>query len=243
MADNAKPAPETAPAKKRKRGRPIGSGARIQISTATIEALAAVGCTPAEIAQELTQLGTKVSARTIQRRLEGEPEYKAAYEKGFAHACVLLRKRMFLQAHMMNGAGVAQAQYLAHNLMGMSGDRGPMVSNKVEIFNQVVGQTARERIEARINRLADRIGSRMLELNAIEHKPESSSSSPDDIPKPAGGPSAPIIDVTPPPQNDVKPPIVETPAPGNDSPPPQNASANRPSLGDIFRAIKEAAPA
>jgi hypothetical protein len=224
MSEGGNPALPSAPVKKRKRGRPKGSGLRIQISMATIEALARVGCTAKEIAQELTELGTKVSARTIQRRIEADEECKAAYEKGFAHACVQLRKRMFLQAQMMNGAGVAQAQYLAHNWLGMHGDRGPMISNKVEVFNnQVVGQTSRDRIEARINRLAERIGSRVLELEAIEHKPQPLSG---DVT------TAPIVDVTPPMQEVINP--VNAPV---------NAQGDRPSLGDIFRAIKEAVPA
>jgi hypothetical protein len=207
--------------KKRKRGRPEGSGVRIEIDTKLIEALAAIGCTPGEIAQELTKLGTKVSARTIRRRLEFDEDKKAAYDKGEGHAKVTLRKRMWLQAQMMNGAGVAMSIFLAKNWLGMSDHREPFISNKVEVFNnQVVGQTSRDRIAARLDRLAERIGSRIIE---IEHKPSITTETTE-----TKASEAPTVSFTP---------VV---AEGGESPPPTH---DRPSAADIFRAIKEAMPA
>jgi hypothetical protein len=93
------------------------------------------------------------------------------------------------------------------------------VGHDVSVVHTLQDGTARQRIEVRLNRLAERIGSRVLELEAHKHKPIL--------------PDAPAAEPAP---------IVEAAAVAEIIPPAAPVVPDRPSAADIFRAIKEAVP-
>lgn len=89
--------------------------AKVVIKAETLQELATINCSIEEAA---AVLGTV--KRTLLRRFKDTPELKEAWEQGRNHTKVGLRRTMWAQAQLMNGAGVNQSQFLAKNWLGMS---------------------------------------------------------------------------------------------------------------------------
>lgn len=109
----------------------------------------------------LRDSGMQVCVKTIARRLK-DPKYREQWENGIKVRDAKLRSRMWLQAMMMNGPGVHQAQFLAINYLGMT--------NKIEHSGQIDAhvevESARDRLTRKLDTIAKRIARRAVGVAA-----------------------------------------------------------------------------
>lgn len=92
-------------------GKRTGAGRkRIRIDLEEAEKLYAMQCTDEEVA---AWFGVKI--RTIERRRQRDPAFRAAVERGQAKGRISLRRALFSQA---NNGSAAASIFLAKNLLG-----------------------------------------------------------------------------------------------------------------------------
>ena len=129
-------------------GRPVGT--EIQIDLETIEKLAQLGCTQHEVAHFLG-----VVPATLESRLQ-RPEFRAAWDRGQAHLKVSLRRN---QVKLADAGNPTMLIWLGKQLLEQSDRVSTEVSGPGGNAVQVdVGDSARQRLIDRINRVAARMG-------------------------------------------------------------------------------------
>ncbi|GEM_PF-6059660 len=107
--------------------------------------------------------GDAIDARTIKRRLK-EPEYHEAWQNGVNVGKARLRLQMVKQSKLMNSAGVSMAQFLAVNWLGMTNKSSVEHSGRVDSAVEV--SSARERVNRKLDSIAERIASRVAGIAA-----------------------------------------------------------------------------
>lgn len=112
--------------------------------------------------QALKLGGEPIDLRTVKRRLK-EPEYHEAWENGVNVGKAKLRLQMVKQSKLMNSAGVSMAQFLAINWLGMT---SRSVEHSGRIDSSVEVSSARERVNRKLDSLAERIAGRVAGIAA-----------------------------------------------------------------------------
>jgi hypothetical protein len=140
---------------------------RKELDLQLLAILAEAGASQAEIAamissQALKLGGEPIDLRTVKRRLK-EPEYHEAWENGVNVGKAKLRLQMVKQSKLMNSAGVSMAQFLAINWLGMT---SRSVEHSGRIDSSVEVSSARERVNRKLDSLAERIAGRVAGIAA-----------------------------------------------------------------------------
>ncbi len=139
-------------AKSKTAPRPVGrpTGTEMKLSLDTLEKLAQLGCTQHEVAHFLG-----IAPATIESRLQRE-DFRAAWDRGQAHLKISLRRN---QVKLADDGNPTMLIWLGKQLLGQSDKVSTEVSgpggNAVKVD---VGDSARQRLIDRINRIAERQG-------------------------------------------------------------------------------------
>ncbi len=150
------------PAKvKRKKGdAPKATGRpRIELKDDVLKALAAIGSTEEEICGGLRAAGVELDLRTLKRRLQ-EPRYREIWDQGKATFKASLRKLQYRHAQMPNSAGVTMTIHMSKIHLGETEKHMLELAGRIDSAVEV-NTSARERVFAHLDTLAERITRRV----------------------------------------------------------------------------------
>lgn len=132
-----------------------GGRGRVFIDPGILRGLAEIQCTVEEAASVLG-----VSKRLLLRRFE-DADIKEIWESGQAVGKVAVRRQMYRHMKMANSAGVQAAIHLAKHHLGQTEKAALELSGRVDSNVEVSNTSARERIFAKLDTLAERITRRV----------------------------------------------------------------------------------